>query len=49
MFNFEELFMALGKRKGGSQGNLFISSDELCSSLSDRLMCSVAAHCSCGG
>ncbi len=37
--------MALGKRKGSSQGNLFISSDELCSSSNafydtlDRLLC----------
>ena len=45
MFNFEELLMALGKRKGSSQGNLFISSDELCASSDafydtlDRLLC----------
>ena len=37
--------MALGKRKGGSQGSLFISSDELCSSSNafydtlDQLLC----------
>jgi hypothetical protein len=32
MFNIGVLLMALGKRKAGFQGSMFIYTDELCSS-----------------